>query len=49
MQKNYKDNGHTNEQNKILKIDIEKLELESLIDLNENIAIEYHHVDEKRI
>ena len=49
-----KENGHSNEQNMILKKDIEKQEWESLIDLNEktlnqfkHIAIEYHFDDKK--
>ena len=51
-----KENGHTNSKNMILKMDIEKWEWESLIDLNEEtlnqfkyIAIEYHFDDEKNI
>ena len=51
-----KENGHTNAENMILKMDIEKWEWESLIDLNEEtlnqfkyIAIEYHFFDEKNI
>ena len=51
-----KENGHTNEENMILKMDIEKWEWESLIDVNEEtlnqfkyIAIEYHFVDEKTV
>ena len=50
------ENGHTNEENMILKMDIEKCEWESLIDLNEEtlnqfkyIAIEYHFDDEKTV
>ena len=51
-----KENGHTNEENMILKMDIEKWEWESLIDMNEEtlnqfkyIAIEYHFDDEKNV
>ena len=51
-----KENGHTNAENMISKMDIEKQEWESLIDLNEEtlnqfkyIAIEYHFFDEKNI
>ena len=51
-----KENGHTNEENMILKMDIEKWEWESLIDVNEEtlnqfkyIAIEYHFDDEKTV
>ena len=48
------ENGHKNENNMILKIDIEHWEWESLLDLKEDtlnqfkyIAIEYHFKDEK--
>ena len=48
-----KENGHANEKNMILKMDIEHWEWESIIDLNENtlkqfkyIAIEFHFKDE---
>lgn len=48
------ENGHSNENNMILKIDIEHWEWESIIDLKEDtlkqfkyIAIEYHFKDEK--
>jgi len=49
------ENGHSNEKNMILKMDIEHWEFESLIDLKEEtlnqfkyIAIEYHFKDETR-
>ena len=49
------ENGHTNENNMILKIWLEQCECESIIDLNEHtlnqfkyIAIEYHFRDEKK-
>jgi len=49
-----KDNGHINEKDMILKIDVEGWEWESLINLKENtlkqfkyIAIEFHFKDEK--
>ena len=38
-----KENGHSNEQNMFLKIDIEKLEWESLIDLNEKTLNQFKH------
>lgn len=50
-----KENGHTNEENMILKMDIEKWEWESLIDVSEEtlnqfkyIAIEYHFGNETK-
>jgi hypothetical protein len=51
-----KENGHSNEKNMILKIDIEKWEWESLDTLNEEIlkqfkyiAMEYHFDDESKV